>query len=301
MLKKGFLIFLGIVTLFPSLFAGCERLKGKKPEGRELVRINDVSISLEEFHQLMDRLSLEGKMKLLNEKGMRDFLDSYVIPREALLQEARKRGFDTNKEIHAKVEDFRRALIIDALLEEVLKGKAEVTEEEIQKYYKENPALFTEPQEIKIRHIVVNSEPMLQEVLAKLSKGEAFDKLASGYNIDNTREVGGDLGYIRRGQLAASFAQFEEAAFSLRKPGEMTQVVRSPYGFHIIRLEDVRGTALRPLDKVKENIRLFLQPQKKQEATLAYMKEVKSRAKVTINETLWAEELKKEEKSENKK
>jgi len=301
MLRKGVLIFLGFVILFPLLSAGCERLKGKKLKERELVRIDEVTISLEEFHQLMDRLSLEGKMKLLSEKGMRDFLDSYVIPREALLQEARKKGFDRNKEIQAKVEDFRRALIIDALLEEALKGKADVTEEEAQKYYKENPALFTEPQEIKIRHIVVNSEPILQEVLAKLSKGDAFDRLASAHNIDNTREGGGDLGYIRRGQLAASFAQFEEAAFSLRKPGEMSQVVKSPYGFHIIRLEDIRGTALRPFDKVKENIRLFLQPQKKQEATLAYMKEVKSRAKVVINERLWAEELKKEEKSEEKK
>ena len=78
------------------------------------------------------------------------------IPREVLYQEARKKGLDKNKEILAKVEDARRAILIDALLEEGLRGKGEVSEEEIQRYYKENQVLFTEPQEIKIRHIFVN-------------------------------------------------------------------------------------------------------------------------------------------------
>jgi peptidyl-prolyl cis-trans isomerase C len=294
-------IFLGILLSLSFLFSGCQKSGEKGLGDKELLRINDVTISLEEFQQMLERQPLEGKMKLLSGKGTRDFLENYVIPREVLYQESKKKGLDKNKEILAKIEDARRAILIEALLEEALRGRVEVSEEEIQRYYKENQTLFTEPEEIKIRHIVVNSEPALKEVVTKLSKGESFEKLASTYNIGKFKEEGGNLGYIRRGQLAPPFAQFEEAAFSLRKRGEISEVVSTPYGYHIIRLEDMRGSVLKPLNQVKERIRFFLQPKKKQDAYLAYVKEAKSKAKVLINEKLWAEEEKKEMRPEKEK
>jgi peptidyl-prolyl cis-trans isomerase C len=235
-------------------------------------------------------------MKLLSEKGTRDFLENYVISQEVLYQEAKKKGLDKDREILAKIEEAKKAILIDALLVEVMRGKGEVLEEEIQRYYKENQALFTEPQEIKIRHIVVNTEPALKEVITKLSQGENFEKIASSYNIDHFKEDGGNLGYIRRGQLAPPFAQFEEAAFSLRKKGGVSEVVRTPYGYHIIRLEDMRGSVLRPLNQVKERIQFFLQTKKKQDAYLEYVKEAQSKAKILINEKLWTEEERREVK-----
>ena len=285
-------IFLSLVFLFP----GCQKPGEKGLGKKELVRINDVSISFEEFQQMLEKQPLEGKMRLVNEKGTRDFLENYVIPREVLYQEAKQKGFDKKKEILAKIEDEKRAIVIDALLEEELRGKGEVSEEEIQRYYRENQSLFTEHQEIKVRQIVVNTEPALKEAVTRLSKGESFEKIASTYNIGKFKEDGGNLGYIRRGQLAPSFAQFEEAAFSLRRKGEVSEVVSSPYGYHIIRLEDMRGSTLRPLNQVKERIRLFLQPKKRQEAYLEYVKEARSKSKVLINEKQWAEQEKKEAK-----
>ena len=294
MMKR--LMFFGIWLLLPFLFSGCQKPGEKGLSEKELVRINDVAISLVEFQQMLEKQPLEGKMKLLSEKGTRDFLENYVISQEVLYQEAKKKDLYKNKEILAKIEDAKRAILIDALLEEAMRGRGEISEEEIQRYYKENQSLFTEPQEVKIRHIVVNTEPVLREVIAKLSQGENFEKIASTYNIDHFKEDGGNLGYIRRGQLAPPFAQFEEAAFSLRKKGGISEVVRTPYGFHIIRLEDMRGSILRPLNQVKERIHFFLQTKKKQDAYLEYVKEVKSKAKILINEKLWTEEEKKEVK-----
>ncbi len=300
MAKK--MIFLWILLFLAVSFSGCQKPEEKGLGEKDLVKIEDISISMEEFQQMLERQPLEGKMKLLSQKGTRDFLENYVIPREVLYQEAKKNGLDKNKEILAKIDDARRAILIDALLEEALRKTGEVSEEEIQRYYKDNPTLFTEPQEIKIRHIVVNTEPALKEVVTKLSNGESFEKLASTYNIGHFKEDGGNLGYIRRGQLAPPFAQFEEAAFSLRKRGEISEVVSTPYGYHILRLEDLRGSALKPLNRVKERIRFFLQPKKKQEAYLEYVKEAKSKTKILINEKLWAEEEKKEAKpAEGKK
>jgi len=300
MIKR--LIILGISLHFFFLFTGCERFGEKALGEKGLVKINNVSISLEEFRQMSDRQSLEGKMRLLDEKGLRDFLENYVITRELLYQEAVKKGYDKKKEILEKVDDFKRTIMVDAVIDEALKGQGEVSGKEIERYYKENKDLFTEPLEVKIRHIFVTSEPALKEVLMKLSKGESFEKLASAYNVDPSREDGGNLGYIRRGQLTSSFAAFEETAFSLRNKGDVSEVVKTQYGYHIIRLDDRRGKSERPLDQVKEKIRFFLQTKKKQDAYLQYVKEVKSKAKIVINEKLWTDEEKKGQKpkEENK-
>ena len=292
MVRKG--VFLGLLVVLCLGFWACQRSGDDRQAKNELVRINDVSISLDEFRQMSEDQSLEKKMRLISEKGLRDFLDNYVITREVLYQEAKKKGFDQKKEILAKVDEIRRMMAIDALLEETLKGKSEVSDAEVQQYYKENQQQFTEPREVRIRHLFVNSEPVLQEVRSKLAKGESFEKLASQYNIDLTRDDGGDLGFVKRGQLSPAFAQFEEVAFSLRNPGDISDVVKTPLGYHILKLEDKKGTVLRPFDQVKENIRLFLQAKKRQDAYLEYIKDAKARAKIAVNEKLWAEEEKKE-------
>jgi peptidyl-prolyl cis-trans isomerase C len=293
MLKKT-LLFIALLLLTASLFSGCGKSGEKEMGDKELVRINEVPISLEEFHQISEGQSLEGKMRLLNEKGLRDFLENYLITRELLYQEAKKKGFEKNKDIMAKIENFRRMTLIDSLLEEALKGKTEVSEGELQQYYKENQDRFTEPLEIKIRHIIVNTEPALKEVLMKLSQKEDFAKLASSYNLDVSREDEGNLGWIKRGQLAPSFTQFEEAAFSLKNRGEVSEVIQSGMGYHLIQLVDKRGTTVRPYEKVKEGLRFFLQTKRRQDAYLEYVKELKSKAKIVVNEKLWSEEEKRE-------
>ena len=178
-----------------------------------------MSISLDEFNQMTERLPLEKKMTLLSEKGLRDFLDNYVVTREVLYQEAKKKGLDKSKEIETKVEEFKKAMVIDTLIEEAMRGKGDVSETEIQQFYKENEERFTEPKEMKIRHLFVASEAALKEVLMRLSQGESLGKLASLYNVDKSREDEGNLGWIRRGQLAPAFAQFEDVAFRSKRRG----------------------------------------------------------------------------------
>jgi len=85
------------------------------------------------------------------------------------------------------------------------------------------------------------------------------------------------------------------------KKGDMSEVVRTPYGYHIIQMEEMRGASLRPFEQVKERIRFFLQAKKKQEAYIEYVKEAKSKAKILINEKLWAEEEKKGGKTKEEK
>ena len=294
--ERVWIFFLFSLCLI-CLFGGCQ----KKPGDNELVRVNDVSISLEEFREITERQSLEGKLRLLREKDRRDFLENYLITREILYQEASKKGYDKNKQILAKIDDIKRAMVIDAFLEDTLSKRGDVSDTEIQRYYVEHKELFTEPEEIKFRQIIVESEPVLQDVLVKLSRGESFEKLASTYNVGKYREDGGNFGTIRRGQLSPVLAQFEEAAFSLRNKGEISEVIKTPFGYHIIRLDDKRGTALKPLGLVKERIRHVLESEKKQAARTAFVKEAKARATIFINEELWAKEEKQELKTDGEK
>jgi peptidyl-prolyl cis-trans isomerase C len=284
------------VAVVALLLGGCGKSKDKELGKDELARVNKVSITLEEYRRIIDRLSIEAKMKLL-EKGGKDYLENYVVTREVLYQEARKKGLDRDKEMMAKVEDFKRAMLIDALLAGVLQGKDDVADGEVEGYYKANPSKFTEPSEVRIRHLFVKDESTLKEALASLGKGEPLDKLAGRLNEDKTRDDGGSLGWIKRGMLAPPFAAFEEAAFSLRKKGDRSDVVKTAAGYHVIQLDEARGTALRPFDQVKDQIRFYLKGKKKQEAYLQYVKDVKARARVAINEKLWAEEEKKENKA----
>jgi peptidyl-prolyl cis-trans isomerase C len=286
-LRASFFLFL----LLP--WAGCQKEMGRN----EMARVNDVSISVQDFNRMADRQPLEAKMRLLTEQAQRDFFENYVITRELLLQEAKKKGIDKNPDMILKLEDVRRAMIIDALLDEVLRGKNEVSELEIRQYYRKNANRFTEPKEVKVRQIVVSSEAALKEVMKRLAAGERFETLASTYNPDSLRGEGGSLGYIRRGQLAPIFAPFEETAFSLKNKGDISEVVRTPHGYHLIQLEDKRGSTVRPLEQVKETIRAFLQAKKRQDAYLEYTRGLKSKAKISVNEKLWAKEFKVEEQT----
>ena len=126
-------ILLGLTLFLFSVFLSCEKFGQKELGEKELIRINDVSISLEDFRQMSEKQPLESKMRLLSEKELRDFLDNYVITQEVLYQEAKKKGLDKKKDILEKVEDFKRAMVIDALLEENLQVKGEVTEEDARK------------------------------------------------------------------------------------------------------------------------------------------------------------------------
>jgi len=150
---------------------------------------------------------------MLTEQAEREFLETYVVPREVLYQEAKRKGLDKDKGIQGKVEDFRRQLLTDALVEEALRGKTEISDSEIEKYYKENSDRFTEPLEVKVRHIVVSSELILREVLARLAQGGRFEELAQTYNIDRSGADGGNLGLHPEGAARSPFTNLKRPLF----------------------------------------------------------------------------------------
>jgi peptidyl-prolyl cis-trans isomerase D len=142
----------------------------------------------------------------------------------------------------------------------------QITPKELEDYYQNNREKFTQPRQVKVRHILIRAETKDTEATAKARKkaesireeavkGKDFAQLAKQYSEDpGTKDHGGDLGYLTRGQLVP---EFEQEAFSL-KVGEISKVIQTPYGFHILKVDDIQEAKVEPLEKVKDQIATFL-------------------------------------------
>jgi peptidyl-prolyl cis-trans isomerase C len=255
---------------------------------KEVARINDRIITLDEFEQEMEQLPLYLKTLMIDEKGKKDFLQN-LIKRELLLQEGVKKGFDKDEKVLAKVEQFRQSLIIDALMEEHYAGRDEVGDDEIQAYYQENKEKFLLGERVRVRHIMVKTYEEAKEIKKRLYQGEDFIALATEKSIwPYTKQWGGDLGYIERGSVEDK--SFEQAAFALKKRGELSDIVKTKHGYHIIRLEDMEKPRQRTFSEVREEIRTLLRNKKREEILTAHLQDLREEAQIIINEELLSSE-----------
>jgi len=284
-MMKNNKLSLAVASIFLVLFAvSCEKVKPLK--GKELARINDRVITLAEFEQEMEQLPPSLKALVVTEKGRGEFLQK-LVERELLLQEGVKKGLGKDEEILRKVEQFKQGLIIEALTEKLCARKDEVSNKEVEAYYRGNKAQFFLGERVRVRHIMVKTMSEAQEIRDRLNRGEDFIALAKQYSIWPTKQQGGDLGYITRGMVDKSF---EDAAFALKRRGEISGIVKTKLGFHIIRLEDRQGPHQLTFAEVREEIGKFLRDKKRQEILAAHLKGLREGAQISINEQLLAAE-----------
>ena len=270
------------VITYAMLSNGTDRPLGKK----ELARINDRVITLAEFEQDMEQLPPHLKTLVIDKEGRKTFLQN-LIERELLLQEGLKKGLDKDEEILSKVEQFRQGLIAEALMEELCAGKDSVSDNEVKAYYQKNQGKYLLGERVRIRHIMVKTLDEAKEIKKRLSQGEDFIALAKQYSMWPTKQQGGDLGYIQRGQVKNK--TFERAAFSLGK-GELSDIVKTEFGFHIIRLEDRQKPRQLTFSEVREEIRTFLRDKKRKEILTSHLKGLRDGAQIRINEEVLAAE-----------
>jgi peptidyl-prolyl cis-trans isomerase C len=181
-----------------------------------------------------------------------------VITREIFMQEAAKRSLDANDEFKARMDLARQSILINALFEDE-KKKNGVSEADIKaeydKYIAENSG-----KEYKARHILVEKEEQAKAIIASLKKGGKFEDIAKKQSKDTGSGAnGGDLDWAAANSYVK---EFSDAMVKLEK-GKLTDApVKSQFGFHVIRLDDVRQAQLAPLTQVGPQIRQQLEQQK---------------------------------------
>ena len=255
--------------------------KAQPLKEKELVRVNDRIITLDEFEGEMEQLPQFYKLHMVTEEGRRKFLQD-LINQELLLQEAREKGLDKDEKILADVERIKKGLIISALMEALCEGKDVVSDEEVASYYRENKEEFF-LEKVRVRHIMVKTFAEAQKIKQMLEEGADFISLAKRYSISPSREQGGDLGYIERGKVGK---EFEQAAFALKKRGELSDIVKAELGYHIIRLEDKIGPRQRTFPEVQEEIRNRLRNKKREKILAAHLHDLREGAQIIIHEEL---------------
>ncbi|OAG27443.1 peptidylprolyl isomerase [Thermodesulfatator autotrophicus] len=258
-----------------------------------LAEVGPYKLTKKEFEAQLETAPHQIKMILAHQPELKKVLVERWAEISMLALGAKEAGLEKDPAVKRQIEEATKQILAQAYLEkEVLaKIKQQVTEEELKKYYEKNKAKFQEPEKVRARHILIEvsqnaSKEEVQKALEKakkirerLLKGEDFAKLAKKYSDDpGTKDKGGDLGFFTRGQM---IKEFEEAAFSL-KPGEISEPVRSPFGFHIIKVEEKKMSKEKPFEEVKEKVKEEYLNQKQKEALERALKELKAKYKVKI-------------------
>ncbi|WP_448381963.1 SurA N-terminal domain-containing protein [Desulfosoma sp.] len=176
--------------------------------------------------------------------------------------------FEKNADRYKEPEK-RVVAYVPFVLEDFL-GDVAINDDDIRTYYEDHRDQFHHEKQVKARHIlfrlgaqasedeVKKTEAAARSVLEKVRKGEDFAALAKAHSQDGSAQAGGDLGWFTKDQMVPAFA---DAAFAM-KAGEVSDLVRTPFGWHIIKVEDVRPEETVPLDKAKPQIELNLKREK---------------------------------------
>ena len=181
-----------------------------------------------------------------------------VIAREIFMQEAQKRGLDASDDFKAQMELARQTLLIRELFADYQKNNP-VTDADIQAEY-DKFAAANGGKEYRARHILVEKEDEAKVIIASLKKGGKFDEIAKKQSKDpGSGANGGDLDWAN----AASYVPEFSGALTKLKKGQTTEApVKTQFGWHVIRLDDVRDAQLPKLEEVKPQIAQQLQQQK---------------------------------------
>jgi peptidyl-prolyl cis-trans isomerase C len=290
-------------------------------------RVNGVNISNERFNAFYQEyrrpygLNVAGRGDYLDKlKQLRKEAMDLMIEQELVRQAANEKGIDaTPDEIDASIagvsepfddpDEFERRLQSEGFtpesyrehvgrmiaakkyLDEIRLGAAEVGDEELEQYYRDNEYRLTFPEQVRVRHILLTWKPMgttddkaairkqMQPILERARAGEDFTALAREFSDDHaTKKIGGDTGLFRRGQMVPAF---EVVAFAL-KPGEISDPVETVFGVHILKLEEHKEPYLVPLDEIRKKLRDHIREEKMEAAVRREIKRLRKAGEVEV-------------------
>jgi parvulin-like peptidyl-prolyl isomerase len=215
--------------------SSCERRDFSREDNSSpvLVRMKGARLTKAEF----DLYLPTDYQDVLTSEELLGYLDRW-IETQLLYDEVARRGMSVSPEVEARLDQYRKDLIADQLVQEVIQERATVTEDEARAYYDAHVHEYVT--EYRVSHILVNTLEEAQTVKAKIGQN-SFVYLARRYSIDKHSGAGGDLGYLSKGNMTP---EFEQVVFGM-KEGDVSDIIESDFGFHILTITDVRDARVK--------------------------------------------------------
>lgn len=280
-----FILALGIISL--SSF-GCAKAQDKpkasaKIDKNVMATVGSDVITTEDFESEIQ--NLPPAYQAIAKQNKKEFLNS-LVNKKLLLNDAKKKNLENSAEVKKFLEKAKEELMVQQLLKSNILDKIKVSPEDAKAFYDANPDQFKEPEKYKASHILLKNEADAEVVLKDLKSGADFAKLAKEKSEDlGSKDRGGDIGYFSKGDLVP---EFEEVVTKM-KIGDISNVVKSPLGFHIIKLTDKKEAAKKDFKDVEKEITNRLLVEKQMKAYDGMIESLKKQENVTINTSLLEE------------
>jgi len=259
--------------------------------GEVVAKIGEEEISKDQFY---DRL-----VEMYGSQVLDSMITEKIVELEAKKAKISVTDEDVQKELDKMIEqvggeemfNFQLAYsgyTMDQMKEElknyltivkILEPKIEITDEEINSYFEENKDRFAQEEEVQASHILVDDEETANKVKKLLDDGGDFAALAKEYSKDGSAQSGGDLGYFTKGEM---IQEFEDAAFSM-EIGQVSEPVKSEYGYHIIKVTDKKEAQEATLENSKDEIKDILRNQKVNELYPTWITEMQEQYDIKNN------------------
>lgn len=233
-------------------------------EDTVLARIGDRKIMMSDFNRMISYYDADKQKALEQNPIFKATILQRIVQAIVLSKMAHDNGFDKRPDIKEQINLLSNDFLASQYLTQEIVNKIKVTENDMKLYYKTRPDELKTPEMVRARHILImidksasedakgKAKEKAESILKRARAGEDFAKLASESSNDIVSKAkGGDLGFFPKGRMAP---EFEKAVFSL-KPGEVSGIVETQFGFHIIKVEEKKESILEPYDKIKDKVR----------------------------------------------
>ncbi len=271
----GLIIFVFFLVGFTSGCGGQKKASHEKG-GKIVGEVGGEEISWGEFKKQLDSLPPYYRRFLRRPEAMATYLKRYLI-KKAMVKEAEARGYGRDPSIRRQVERFKENLLIRKLREELRKKKFSISDDEIKKYYEDHKDSYNVGEERQVKHIMIRVNPgatkkdwkkakrKIGKALVELRRGKPWIEVFKKYNQDESVNFSkGELPPFTRQKRLRYYMDknFIDAAFSLKKPGEM-KIVKTNFGYHLIQLEKVIPSHTKEFIEVAPEIKRQLEQRKR--------------------------------------
>ncbi|MCK5807964.1 peptidylprolyl isomerase [bacterium] len=266
--------------------------------GKVIASFDGLTITDEYVESYLNQLNPYLRNRYSDPEKKKELVDR-IVEGELLAYYAMKEGAATDKVLLTKIKSNIARFYMGSVLKNKIEKEIKVTPAEIKEYFKKNTAKYTQPAKVKTSHILVKITDARDEAAAKklagkvygevmTSKGKAqsFVKLVQKYSDDaGSKRRGGDVGYFATVANGGRMVkEFTEASFALKDIGDISALVKTQYGFHIIKLTGKKEAVVKNINDVEKRIESALKADKRKEAYKTALVDIKKRTNFKIDE-----------------